>query len=82
MEYLTWDNDEEIAQALAKKYPDKPPVVLNHEQLRKEVIALEEFKDEPEPEHDVYLSAIQRSWIMLWHGAGAEKSVRSQCPED
>jgi len=81
MESLKWNDDKEIAKRLFKKYPDKPPVVPSREQLRELVIKLEGFDDEPEPPHSVYLTAIQRSWIILWHGPGAEESLSSTRPD-
>jgi len=63
---LTWDDTEEIAKALSKKYPDIPPVVLSTGQIRRMVIFLKGFRGWWWP-NEIYLDAIQRSWIMLWH---------------
>jgi FeS assembly protein IscX len=77
MKYLTWeDDDKEIVQALREKYPNTPAVALNLEEIRKKVITLDNFKDTPHPEDDIYLKAIQRAWIMAGHGEYAEESIK------
>jgi FeS assembly protein IscX len=80
---LTWNDTDEIAQALWKKYPDDVAVALSDEKIREKVIALENFKDTPHPRASVYLAAIQRSWIMAEHGEYAEESIKraAQRPE-
>ena len=75
MKNLTWDDTNVIVKMLSEKYPDTPPVALSKEKIREKVIALEGFTDSPFPSHRIDLTAIKRSWIMLWHGTDAEKSI-------
>ena len=84
MKPLTWSDTDAIAQTLLKKYPDMPPVVPSTEKIREMVTSLENFKDSPHPKSKIYLSGIQSSWIMLWHGTDAEASFRGRpdLPED
>ncbi|MCL2187046.1 MAG: Fe-S cluster assembly protein IscX [Treponema sp.] len=76
MKDLTWDDTDEIARALWEKYPNIPAVALSCKKIREKVIALENFKDTPHPSSDVYLTAIQRKWIMAGHGEYAEESIK------
>jgi FeS assembly protein IscX len=76
MKHLTWDDSEEIAQALWEKYPNIPAVALDDEEIREKVIALDNFNDTPYPKYSVYLAGIQRSWIMAGHGKYAEESIK------
>jgi len=81
MENLTWDDEKEIAGKLFEKYPDMPAVLPSQERLLEMIISLEGFNDAPEPPHSIYLKSIRRNWIILWHGNGAEESLKTTRPD-
>jgi len=60
---LTWKDDEEIAWALATKFPDQDPLKLSFPKLHKMVTELEEFGDKPEASNEKILENIQMAWL-------------------
>ena len=60
---LTWKDDEEIAWALVKKFPDQDPLKLSFPKLHKMVTELEEFGDQPEASNEKILENIQMAWL-------------------
>lgn len=60
---LTWKDAEEIAMALAERFPDTDPLGVRFTDLHKWVIGLEEFSDDPKASNEGFLEAIQMAWV-------------------
>ncbi|MFZ5863842.1 MAG: Fe-S cluster assembly protein IscX [Nitrospirota bacterium] len=60
---LTWDDAEDIAIALADKFPGLDPLTVRFTDLRKWVIALPGFADDPAKSNEGKLEAIQMAWL-------------------
>ncbi len=60
---LKWTDSLDIAIELDEKYPDVDPLHVNFMDLRKWVLGLDEFDDEPEHSGEKILEAIQMAWI-------------------
>ena len=60
---LKWTDSLDIAIALDEAYPDTDPKTVNFVDLRKWVMELEEFDDDPEHSGERILEAIQMCWI-------------------
>jgi len=63
---LTWTNPEDVAIALADKFPDTDPLTVRFTDLYKWVVSLEQFKDEPKNSNEKKLEAIQMAWYEEW----------------
>jgi FeS assembly protein IscX len=59
---LTWKDHEEIAWALADKFPDQDPLKLSFPKLHKMVCELDEFGDAPDASNEKILENIQMTW--------------------
>ncbi len=60
---LTWKDAEDIAMALAGKFPDMDPLGVRFTDLRKWVMELEGFSDDPKASNEGILEAIQMAWL-------------------
>lgn len=60
---MLWTDSEDIAIALHEAYPDVDPAAVRFTDLRKWVIDLEEFTDDPARSGEKILEAIQLAWI-------------------
>lgn len=60
---MKWIDTQDIAIALADKYPDVDPARINFVDLRNWVLALEGFDDDPSRSGEKILEAIQAAWI-------------------
>ena len=60
---LKWVDSLDIAIELDEAHPDVDPRFVNFVDLRKWVIALDDFDDEPEHSGEKILEAIQLNWI-------------------
>ncbi|BAS67929.1 Fe-S cluster assembly protein IscX [Bathymodiolus septemdierum thioautotrophic gill symbiont] len=60
---MLWTDSLDIAIALDEAHPDFDPTYVNFVDLRKMVIALEEFDDDEEKSGEKILEAIQMSWL-------------------
>ena len=60
---LKWTDIHDIAIELADNYPDVNPQYVNFVDLRKWVLGLEAFSDDPERCGEKILEAIQMAWI-------------------
>ena len=60
---LKWTDIHDIAIELADNYPDVDAQYVNFVDLRKWVLGLEEFSDDPERCGEKILEAIQMAWI-------------------
>jgi FeS assembly protein IscX len=60
---MKWTDIHDIAIELSDSYPDKDPMSVNFVDLRKWVMALPEFDDDPDRCGEKILEAIQAAWI-------------------
>ena len=59
---LTWKDADEIAWALADKYPDQDPLKLSFPALHRMVCGLDDFTDSPDAANERLLENIQMTW--------------------
>jgi FeS assembly protein IscX len=59
---LRWTDAEDIAIALAEKFPDVDPLTIRFTDLRDRVLALSGFDDDPKSSNEPKLEAIQMAW--------------------
>ncbi len=59
---LTWKDGEEIAWALADKFPNQDPLRLSFPRLHQMICELEDFADDPVASNEALLEAIQMAW--------------------
>ncbi len=64
--HLTWTTVEEIAVALADKYPETDPLGIRFTDLHRWVTQLEGFSDDPKNSNEKKLEAIQMAWYEEW----------------
>ena len=60
---MRWTDINEIAIALEEEYPDFDVLTISFTNLRKKVISLPKFADEPNGCNERILEAIQSAWI-------------------
>ena len=60
---LKWTDTREIAIALADAHPDVDPRTIRFTDLHRWVMALPEFRDDPNHSGEKILEAIQMAWI-------------------
>ena len=60
---LKWVDSLDIAIELDETHPDVDPRFVNFVDLRKWVMELEDFDDDPEHSGEKILEAIQQAWI-------------------
>jgi FeS assembly protein IscX len=60
---MKWLDTREIAIALAEMHPDVDPTRVNFVDLRRWVIELDGFDDDPKRSGEKILEAIQQAWI-------------------
>ena len=60
---MKWIDTREIAIALAEAHPEVEPAAVRFTELRKWVMALEGFDDDPNRSGEKILEAIQAAWI-------------------
>ena len=60
---LRWSDTYDLAIALADSKPDVDPLSVNFVDLRKWILALPEFDDDPDRCGEKILEAIQMAWI-------------------
>jgi FeS assembly protein IscX len=59
---VRWTDAEDIAIALAEKFPDVDPLTIRFTDLRDRVLALSGFDDDPKSSNEPKLEAIQMAW--------------------
>ena len=59
---MKWQDAEDIAIALAGKYPDLDPLTVRFTDLREKVLSLDDFDDDPKKSNEPKLEAIQMAW--------------------
>ena len=70
---MKWIDSEDIAIALADKYPGVDPLTIRFTDLRDRVLGLDGFDDDPKTSNEPKLEAIQMAWYEEWSersGAG------------
>ena len=60
---MQWTDLTDIAIELFEQHPDVDPLTINFVDLRKRVMALQGFDDDPERCGEKILEAIQAAWI-------------------
>ena len=60
---MKWIDSQEIAIALAEKFPDVDPKTIRFTELREWVLGLPGFDDDPKHCGEKILEAIQMAWI-------------------
>jgi FeS assembly protein IscX len=60
---LTWDHTEDIALALAEKFPELDPTHIRYTDLHQWITELQDFKDDPKGSTEGKLEAIQMAWL-------------------
>lgn len=60
---MKWTDTTEIAMQLADEHPDVDPRSINFVDLRRWVMELPEFDDDPERSGERILEAIQLAWM-------------------
>ena len=60
---LNWTDAQAIAQELFDTYPDLDPVTLRMTELHALVLAVPDFKDDPEASNEARLEAILSAWL-------------------
>ena len=60
---MKWIDSREIAIALAERHPDVDPRSVNFVDLRRWILALEGFDDDPSRSGEKILEAVQMAWI-------------------
>ena len=59
---MKWTDAEDIAIALAEKYPGIDPLTVRFTDLRARVLELDDFDDDPKVSSEPKLEAIQMAW--------------------
>ena len=60
---MKWTDSREIAIALLEAHPDQDPQLVRFTDLRRWVIELPEFDDDPDKSGEKILEAIQMMWV-------------------
>jgi len=63
---VKWTSAEDIGIALTEKFPDTDPLTVRFTDLRKRVLQLEGFDDDPKASNEPKLEAIQMAWYEEW----------------
>ena len=58
-----WGNADEIGFLLNVVYPDADPIAVRYTELRKMVLTLDGFEDDPAGSTESRLEAIQMAWL-------------------
>ena len=66
---MKWTNAEDIAIALAEKFPALDPLTVRFTDLREKVVGLDGFVDDPKMSNEPKLEAIQMAWYEEWKDA-------------
>ena len=60
---LTWDDFEDIAEALVEAHPDVDPIGVRFTDLHHWICALPGFADDPKASTEGKLERIQMAWV-------------------
>jgi FeS assembly protein IscX len=59
---MTWDDIDEIVDALYKRFPGRNPMEIRFTDLHRSIVELDGFKDDPKASSEGKLEAIQMAW--------------------
>lgn len=62
---MTWDDAEDIAEALCAAHPDVDPLAVRFTDLHRWICALPGFRDDPRASTEGKLERIQMAWVEL-----------------
>jgi len=65
MPTLSWDDAEDIADALVASHPEVDPLSVRFTDLHRWVVALPGFTDDPQASTEGKLERIQMAWVEL-----------------
>ncbi len=68
---MTWDDAEDIALALAAKFPDQNPLEVRFTDLHRWVVHLDGFTGDRKSSTEGELEAIQMAWWEEWQERGS-----------
>jgi len=71
---LKWHDAEEIALRLFQKMPDVDPLSVRFTDLRRWVVELDEFDDDPAASNEGILERIQMAWLEEYQASRGEGS--------
>jgi FeS assembly protein IscX len=63
MPAIGWSNADEIGFQLHEKFPQLDPLGVGFPELRRRVLALPDFRDDPAASDEGLLEAIQMAWL-------------------
>ncbi|MEI8133971.1 MAG: Fe-S cluster assembly protein IscX [bacterium] len=63
---MTWNDIEDIAEALYAGKPDVDPLTVRFTDLRNWIAKLPEWKDDIHASNEAKLEAVQMEWYELW----------------
>jgi FeS assembly protein IscX len=63
---LSWTDSEDIGIELYEANPDTDPLTVRFTDLRKMVVELDAFDDDPDASNEAKLEAIQMAWLEEW----------------
>lgn len=66
---IQWIDAEDIALGLLDAHPDVDPLTIRFTDLRRWVLELEGFDDDPKASNERKLEAIQMAWYEEWKEA-------------
>ena len=66
---MKWTDSEDIAIALAEKFPGVDPLTIRFTDLHAKVLALDGFDDDAKISNEPKLEAIQMAWYEEWKDA-------------
>jgi FeS assembly protein IscX len=67
---VRWTDSEEIGLALAERFPGTDPLAARFTDLRRWVVELPGFEDDPMASSEPKLEAIQMAWYEEWREKG------------
>jgi len=63
MPALTWEDVDDVAEALASAHPDVDPLTVRFTDLHRWVCELADFHDDPKRSSEGVLERIQMAWV-------------------
>jgi FeS assembly protein IscX len=63
---LHWNDAEDIAIELYEKFPETDPLTVRFTELRRMVVELGNFSDDPLASNEAKLETIQMAWYEEW----------------
>jgi len=63
---LTWQDTGELARVLASRHPDSDPLKATLPDIRRMIVELPDFEDDPDAASDQDLEEIQSVWYDIY----------------